>query len=389
MLDGNAAELHMREKQAAALLGALDFSFPHMKTRQKIGILGATGMVGQRFIQLLANHPWFEVTWLAASDRSAGKTYGEAVRWKLDTPIPPEIAAIHVSPAEPAGAPRIIFAALDSHTAHQVEPAFAAAGCCVISNSSAFRMHEDVPLVVPEVNGESLPMLERQSWRRESGGYIVTNPNCSAIGLVLALKPLELAFGIESIQVTTMQAVSGAGYPGVASLDILGNVVPYIHSEEEKLEAETLKLLGHETRGHWHPLDAKVSASCNRVAVEDGHTESVNVKLRKPATREQIIAAWEGFAPLADKDLPTAPARPVEYDAANDRPQPRLDRMRGNGMTATIGRLRPCSIFDWKFTVLSHNTIRGAAGAAVLNAEMLFKLGFLGAPVAKREEVHA
>jgi aspartate-semialdehyde dehydrogenase len=359
-----------------------------MDKRYKVGIVGATGMVGQRFIQLLANHPWFEVGWLAASDRSAGKTYEEAVRWKLDTLLPSNIAALKVSPAEPEGAPRIIFAALDSHIAREVEPAFAAAGCAVISNSSAFRMHEDVPLVVPEVNAESLPLLERQSWRKESGGYIVTNPNCSAIGLVLALKPLELAFGIESIQVTTMQAVSGAGYPGVASLDILGNVVPYISSEEEKLEAETLKLLGREIRGNWHPLDAKVSASCNRVAVEDGHTESVNVKLRKPASREQIIAAWEGFAPLAGQNLPTAPTRPLEYDTANDRPQPRLDRMRGNGMTATIGRLRPCSIFDWKFTVLSHNTIRGAAGAAVLNAEMLLKLGLLDI-VAKREEVHA
>lgn len=359
-----------------------------MTRRHKVGILGATGMVGQRFIQLLANHPWFEVVWLAASDRSAGKTYAEAVRWKLDTLLPPEIAAMRVSPAVPEGAPRIIFAALDAKFALEVEPLFAAAGCAVISNSSAFRMHEDVPLVVPEVNSESLLTLEQQSWRKTSGGFIVTNPNCSAIGLVLALKPLEIAFGIESVQVTTMQAISGAGYPGVASLDILGNVVPYIPSEEEKLEAETLKLLGHEIRGHWHPLEAKVSASCNRVAVEDGHTESVNVKLRKPATREQIIAAWEGFAPLASHDLPTAPKHPVEYDPSNDRPQPRLDRMRGNGMTATIGRLRPCAIFDWKFTVLSHNTIRGAAGAAVLNAEMLLQLGLLEA-VARREEVHA
>lgn len=359
-----------------------------MTRRHKVGILGATGMVGQRFIQLLANHPWFEVVWLAASDRSAGKVYAEAVRWKLDTAMPREIAAMRVSPAIPVSAPRILFAALDAKFAHEVEPLFAAAGCAVISNSSAFRMHEDVPLVVPEVNSESLHTLEQQSWRKTSGGFIVTNPNCSAIGLVLALKPLEIAFGIESVQVTTMQAVSGAGYPGVASLDILGNVVPYIPNEEEKLEAETLKLLGSEVRGQWRPLDAKVSASCNRVAVEDGHTESVNVKLRKRATREQIIAAWEAFAPLASHSLPTAPKRPIEYDASPDRPQPRLDRMRGNGMTATIGRLRPCTIFDWKFTVLSHNTIRGAAGAAVLNAEMLLQLGLLEA-VARREEVHA
>ena len=202
------------------------------------------------------------------------------------------------------------------------------------------------------------------------------------------LKPIEERFGIEQIFVTTMQAVSGAGYPGVPSMDILGNVVPFIKNEEQKMEEETLKLLGHAVHGDWHPLNAKISATCNRVAVEDGHMESVNVKLKKPATREQIVAAWETFAPLAGQDLPTAPEHPLEYDAAKDRPQPRLDRMRGNGMTATIGRLRPCTIFDWKFTVLSHNTIRGAAGAAVLNAEMLLKLGLLD-EAARREEVHA
>ncbi len=215
-----------------------------MQKRHKIGILGATGMVGQRFIQLLENHPWFEVAWLAASDRSSGKRYGDAVRWKLDTQLPERIADMPVSPAEPAGAPKIIFAALDADIAREMEPKFAAAGCAVVSNSSAFRMHPDVPLVIPEVNAEHLHLIEEQEWRKQSGGYIVTNPNCSAIGLVLALRPLEERFGIESIFVTTMQAVSGAGYPGVASLDILGNVVPYIKNEEEKMEEETLKLLG-------------------------------------------------------------------------------------------------------------------------------------------------
>ncbi len=212
--------------------------------RQKIGILGATGMVGQRFIQLLEHHPWFEVAWLAASDRSSGKRYGDAVKWKLDTGLPDRIAQMPVSPATPDGAPKVIFAALDADIARDLEPCFAAAGCAVISNSSAFRMHEDVPLVIPEVNADHLPILENQSWRRESGGYIVTNPNCSAIGLVLVLKPLAERFGIESIFVSTMQAVSGAGYPGVASMDILGNVVPYIKNEEEKMQAETLRLLG-------------------------------------------------------------------------------------------------------------------------------------------------
>ena len=348
-----------------------------MQTRQKIGILGATGMVGQRFIQLLEHHPWFEVAWLAASDRSSGKFYGEAVRWKLDTPLPANIAAMPVSPATPQGAPKVIFAALDSDIARDMEPRFAAAGCAVISNSSAFRMQADVPLVIPEVNADHLSLIEEQPWRKDSGGYIVTNPNCSAIGLVMALKPLEERFGIESVFVTTMQAVSGAGYPGVASLDILGNVVPFIKNEEEKLEEETGKLLGKLNGSQIVHLDAKVSAHCNRVAVEDGHTESVSVKLRKPASREQVLDAWNDFAPLEGRRLPTAPEHPVAFIAADDRPQPRLDRMRGNGMTATVGRLRPCSLLDWKFTVLSHNTIRGAAGAALLNAELLVALGKL------------
>jgi len=349
--------------------------------RQKIGILGATGMVGQRFIQLLEHHPWFEVAWLAASDKSSGKRYGDAAKWKLDTALPAYIAEMPVSPATPEGAPRIIFAALDSDIARELEPKFAAAGCAVISNSSAYRMQEDVPLVIPEVNADHLPLLENQSWRKQSGGYIVTNPNCCAIGLVLALKPLEEHFGIESLFVTTMQAVSGAGYPGVASLDILGNVVPYIKSEEEKLQEETLKLLGSLKGSRIEMLDARVSAHCNRVPVEDGHMESVSIKLRRPATREQILAAWSEFKPLAGQNLPTAPAQPVEFAAADDRPQPRLDRMRGNGMASTVGRLRPCSLLDWKFTVLSHNTIRGAAGATLLNAELLVSLGKLD-PVA-------
>ncbi|AXC10513.1 Aspartate-semialdehyde dehydrogenase [Acidisarcina polymorpha] len=348
-----------------------------MRQRRKVGILGATGMVGQRFIQLLENHPWFEVTWLAASDRSSGKPYGEAAKWKLDTPLPHNIANMLVSPAIPQAAPKIIFAALDADIAREMEPAFAAAGCAVISNSSAFRMHPDVPLVIPEVNADHLPLIEEQQWRKASGGYIVTNPNCSAIGLVLALKPIAERFGIEAIFVSTMQAVSGAGYPGVASLDILGNVVPFIKNEEEKLQEETLKLLGRWNGRAVDPLAAKLSAHCNRVPVEDGHMECVSIKLSKKASREELIEAWRDFSPLAGQALPSAPAQPVEFVSAEDRPQPRLDRMRGNGMASTVGRLRPCSLFDWKFTVLSHNTIRGAAGAAILNAEILEKLGKL------------
>lgn len=348
-----------------------------MKTKLQIGILGATGMVGQRFIQLLENHPWFQITWLAASDRSSGKRYEDAAKWRLDTACPERIAKMTISPANPEGAPKIIFAALDTDIARELEPRFAAAGCAVVSNSSAFRMHPNVPLVIPEVNADHLHLIEDQKWRKDSGGYIVTNPNCSAIGLVMALKPIEERFGIEQIFVTTMQAVSGAGYPGVPSMDILGNVVPFIKNEEQKMEEETLKLLGCLDGEHIAPLNARMSAHCNRVAVEDGHTESVSIKLKRPATREEMLAAWAEFQPLKGQDLPTAPAQPVEWIAAEDRPQPRLDKNRGNGMAASVGRLRPCGLLDWKFTVLSHNTIRGAAGAAIVNAELLLSLGKL------------
>ena len=352
--------------------------------RRNVGILGATGAVGQRFIQLLANHPWFNITWLAASDRSAGKTYAEACAWRLDTPLPAHIASMVLQPNTPQGAgadlPRIIFSSVDAPIAKELEPMFAAAGCAVISNSSAFRMGLDVPLVVPEVNAGHLEVIESQPTRKRSGGFLVTNPNCCAIGLVLPLAPLAQRFGIEKLFVSTMQAVSGAGYPGVPSLDILGNVIPYIKNEEEKLQEEVQKLLGTSSSNAFQPLDATVSAMCNRVPVLEGHTECVSVKLRKPATREEILAAWEEFQPLHGKGLeglhlPSAPLSPVEYEHGETRPQPRLDLMRGNGMSTTVGRLRPCSLFDWKFTLLSHNTIRGAAGAAILNAEILDVLG--------------
>lgn len=349
-------------------------------SQQKIaaGILGATGVVGQRFIQLLEAHPWFEVAWLAASDRSAGQAYGEAVRWRLKTPIPERVSRMQVSNAAPEGAPRVIFAALDAGIARELEPQFAAAGCAVVSNSSAFRMHENVPLVVPEVNASHTALIEKQCWRKQSGGYIVTNPNCSAIGLVVALAPLHQKFGIESLFVTTMQAVSGAGYPGVASLDILGNVIPYIAKEEEKMEEETRKLLGQLAGERVEPATFRMTAHCNRVAVEDGHTESVSVKLKRKAGADELIAAFNGFRSTPQElKLPLAPAQPIFYDAAPDRPQPRFDVDRGNGMTVSVGRLRPCGVLDYKFTVLSHNTIRGAAGAAILNAELLKAQGFL------------
>lgn len=350
--------------------------------RRKVGILGATGTVGQRFIQLLHDHPWFEIAWLAASDRSAGKRYADAAKWKLDVPMPARIADMVLQPNTPAAntseIPKIIFAALDSDIAKDLEPQFADAGCAVISNSSAFRMTADVPLVIPEVNADHLPLLKQQAaYASSKGGYIVTNPNCSAIGLVLALKPLHDAFGIESLFVTTMQAVSGAGYPGVPSLDIMGNVVPFIRNEEEKLQEEVGKLLGTYNGSGVDMLPAKVSAHCNRVAVVDGHTECVSIKFSRPATREQILSAWAKFQPLKQHHLPTAPEQPVIFTDAPDRPQPRFDVGAGHGMSTTVGRLRECPLLDWKFVLLSHNVLRGAAGAAVLNAEVLARLDLL------------
>jgi aspartate-semialdehyde dehydrogenase len=350
-----------------------------MQTKVPVGILGATGLVGQRFVQMLEQHPWFEVGWLAASDRSEGRAYGEAARWRLKTAIPERVSKMQVSPAKPDGAPKVIFAALDASIAAELEPRFAEAGCAVVSNSSALRMHKDVPLIIPEVNSDHIKLLECQAWRRKSGGFVVTNPNCSAIGLVMALAPLQQNFGLETVMAVTMQAVSGAGYPGVASLDILGNVIPYIAKEEEKMEEETLKLLGRLNGASITPGSFAMSAQCNRVAVEDGHTESVSVKLKNKAQPDEIVAAWDEFRSVPQQlRLPSAPDQPVRYLPSNDRPQPRFDADIGNGMTASVGRLRPCGVLDWKFTVLSHNTIRGAAGAALLNAELLKVQGYLG-----------
>src|SRR6266849_323957 len=350
-----------------------------MTAKLPIGILGATGIVGQRFVQMLEHHPWCEGAWLAASDRSEGRLYAEAARWKLKTSIPSRVAEMRVSPATPDGAPKVIFAALDASIAAEMEPRFASAGCAVVTNSSALRMQSDVPLVIPEVNHDHIKLLECQAWRKKSGGFVVTNPNCSAIGLVLALAPLEHAFGLDTVMAVTMQAVSGAGYPGVASLDILGNVIPYIPNEEEKMEEETHKLLGTLNGAGIIPAPFKMSAQCNRVAVEDGHTESVSLKFKNKAEADEILEAWAEFRSLPqERSLPSAPAIPVQYMDSKDRPQPRFDVESGNGMTTTVGRLRPCGVLDWKFTVLSHNTIRGAAGAALLNAELLKDQGYLG-----------
>jgi aspartate-semialdehyde dehydrogenase len=350
-----------------------------MAAKIKVAILGATGMVGQRFVQLLQDHPWFEISALAASERSIGKPYAEAVRWKLDTPIPPRVRDLPVLEPKPDLDAQIVFSGLDASVAGPIEEHFAQAGYAVISNSKNHRMDEDVPLVVPEINAEHLALIERQQARRGyRKGFIVTNPNCSATTLCLALAPLEQAFGIVSVVVTTLQAVSGAGYPGVPSLDIMGNVIPYIGEEEEKIERETRKIFGR-LRDHaieLHPM--KVSATATRVPVLDGHTESVSVQLRTPATLEEITDALRNYRSLPQQlRLPSAPEHPIVLQEEPDRPQPRLDVYREKGMATVVGRVRPCSILDWKFVILGHNTLRGAAGAAILNAELLKAQGFL------------
>ncbi len=345
----------------------------------KVGILGATGTVGQRFVQLLESHPWFEVTELAASEQSAGKAYEEAVsgRWKISGNIPEYAKKMKVKECKPNLDCKIVFSALDANVAGDIEKEFAKNGYIVSSNSRNHRMESDVPLIIPEVNADHLALIEQQRKNRKWKGFIITNPNCSTIHMVLALKPLQEKFGIDKVMVTTMQAVSGAGYPGVASLDIIDNVVPYIGGEEEKMQTETLKLLGNYSAGKIKMAGIAISASCNRVNVNDGHLEAVSVKLSKAATEQQVKDAFRNFNPLKSLDLPSSPKNPIVVMEEPDRPQPKLDRNLENGMASVVGRIRKCSILDYKFMVLGHNTIRGAAGAAILNAELLKERGYL------------
>ncbi len=345
--------------------------------RVEVGVLGGTGMVGQHFIKFLDGHPWFELTWLGASARSAGKKYADAATWHLNG-IPPErISAMMVREAMPGNAPKLLFSAMDSSVATEIEQAFAQAGHVVVSNSRNHRMERDVPLLVPEINAEHLRIIPAQQKARGWKGQIVTNPNCSTVVLTMALAPLK-AFGIRRVIATTMQAISGAGYPGVSSVDINANVVPYIGNEEEKMQEETQKILGSYERDVITPLDAKVSAHCNRVPVLDGHTVTISVELATKPTHAQMLAAFAEFAGVPqERKLPSAPARPVQYMEQADRPQPRKDVERDRGMAVFLGRLRPCPVLDWKFIALGHNTIRGAAGAAVLNAELMHSEGLL------------
>jgi len=350
-----------------------------MTKKFRVGILGATGVVGQRFIQLLQSHPQFEITALAASDRSQGKAYMEACTWRLPADMPAAVRSIAVRPPAPPLDCDFVFSSLPSDIAKDAEENFARAGYPVISNSSSHRMAPDVPLIIPEVNPDHVGLIDVQ--RKQRGfdrGFIVTNPNCSAIVIVIALAPLHAKFGVTSCIVTTMQALSGAGYPGVASLDATDNVIPFIGGEEEKIEAETLKLLGRFERDSIQAPAMKVSAQCNRVNVSDGHMASIRIALAKPATLADIREALERFIAEPQRlRLNSAPAQVVIVRGENDRPQPRLDRDSGKGMTVTVGRIMPDNVLDYRFVALGHNTVRGAAGAAVLNAELLVTRGYL------------
>jgi aspartate-semialdehyde dehydrogenase len=334
-------------------------------------------MVGQEFVSFLRDHPWFDLTWLGASDRSSGKPYREATSWRLGGETPAYVRDIIVSDSKPDGAPRLVFSAMDASVATEIEQAFAAAGHIVVSNSRNHRMDPDVPLLVPEINAEHLNLIPLQRRQRGWNGQIVTNPNCSTIVLVMALAALK-PFGIRRVIVSTMQAISGAGYPGVASMDINANVIPFIGGEEEKMEVETQKILGDYTDAGLEHLAAKVSAHCNRVPVVDGHTVTVSVEFEKKPSQNEILAAWRGWHGLPQKQgLPSAPPCPVIYMQEKDRPQPRRDVERENGMAVFVGRLRECPVLDYKFIALGHNTVRGAAGAAVLNAELMKAEGWL------------
>ena len=349
-----------------------------MSRKFKVGILGATGMVGQRFIQLLEHHPQFEVTAVAASGRSQGKTFGEACSWRLTGEMPEAVRSMPVHPPVPPLDCDLVFSSLPGDIARETEGSFAAAGYPVISNSSAYRMDDDVPLLIPEVNHQHLDLLARQRQRNTSGGFIVTNPNCSTIMLALALAPLHAWFDVSAVAATTLQALSGAGYPGVASLDVIDNVLPHINGEEEKIETETRKILGQYLNERIEAAPMAVSAQCHRVNVADGHMAAVRVKLARKAELDHLRDALASFTSLPQElALYSAPLNPIVVRDEPDRPQPKLDRDAGNGMTITVGRLMPDSVLDYRFVVLSHNTIRGAAGAAILNAELLIALGHL------------
>src|SRR3989440_5228970 len=352
------------------------------QTRIPVAVLGATGMVGQRFIELLQGHPWFELVGLGASERHGGRTYAEVSRWRLSgSEMPASAARLPVVSCRPealAGV-KIVFSALPGEVAGEIEAVCARAGMAVFSNAKHYRMAADVPLLIPEVNADHAAAIHEQRKQRNWSGYIITNANCSATPLVMALKPLQEAFGVRKVLVTTLQAISGAGYPGLSSYDILDNAIPYIGGEEEKVETETVKMLGSWEEGRGF-IDAPlvVSAHCNRVATREGHLECASIELGQDVRPEEIISAWESYRPEPQQlGLPSAPAQPLLYRREHDRPQTLRDRDTGRGMTVTLGRLRRCPILHYKFALLGHNTIRGAAGGSILNAELCVSKGLI------------
>jgi aspartate-semialdehyde dehydrogenase len=347
--------------------------------RIAVAVLGATGSVGQRFVQLLEHHPWFRLHEVVASERSAGRSYADAADWRLDTLLPTEASALEVKALGAELESRLVFSGLDSSVAGEAEDDYAGRGAVVVSNSRNHRMDADVPLLIPELNADHLGAIERQRKRRGGRGYIVTNPNCSTIGLAMAIAPIELAYGIEQLHVTTMQAISGAGYAGVASYAILDNVIPFISGEEEKIETEPRKILGRWDGERFVDAPMRISAQTNRVPTVDGHLMTISMKLAvAPPSLAALIEAIEHFRGEPQRlGLPSAPQRPLHYAPESDRPQPRLDRDRERGMSVTVGRLRPCPLLDIRMVALVHNTVRGAAGAALLNAELLEAKGML------------
>ena len=338
--------------------------------RIEVGVLGATGMVGQQFVRLLDDHPWFKLSWLAASERSEGRAYASAATWRLASPMPGDAGTMQVDSCSPGRGPKLVFSALDAAAAREIEPAFAAAGHIVVSNARSYRMEPDVPLLIPEINGDHLALVKTQAARGWTGA-IVTNPNCSTVVLAIVLAALA-RFGLSRVMVTTLQAVSGAGYPGVASLDIVGNVVPFISGEEEKIESETQKILGSLNGDRVNPHPMVVSAQTTRVPVVDGHTESISIAFDRPPDVDEARAALASYRGRPQElRLPTAPCSPIVCLDAPDRPQPRLDVERDRGMSIAVGRIRRCPVLDLKLVALGHNTVRGAAGAAILNAELM------------------
>lgn len=346
--------------------------------KRRVAVLGATGTVGQRFVQLLEAHPWFQIAALVASDRSVGQPYGRACTWRLPTPMPEDAACMVVGKYEDLTAADfdLVFSALPAEAARDVEADLAHAGLAISSNASAFRREPDVPLLIPEVNPDHTSLIAIQRAQRWDG-FIITNPNCTTTAIALVLKPLADAFGLKTVVAASLQAISGAGYPGVASLDVTDNVLPFIRGEEEKIEHEARLLLGRIADGRKVPAEFAVSAHANRVPVVDGHTVCLSLGFEIRPTPQEAASVLTGFGGGEAAGLPSAPSAPLRLHLDEDRPQPRLDRDAGGGMSVTVGRIRSCPVLDLRLVLTSHNTIRGAAGGSILNAELLVQQGFL------------